>query len=268
MEEVVVSYSSKDKVGEDMTTLRQEEVQLLSEHFKYYNPKADDHETPLDIVYGEELFTKEGLQTLLDKLHVYWTSEDKLATASMFTKRIGIYMVTTYLVPMTLFSKMPGLDSEGIKMIRLDENSLWFPKWKNDNALNSVQGDQDREEWVKEQVTLLIQEMILPLFQNVHHITKLPMTTMWENLAIYIYWFYEQYYSKIANDEIQTQAQEDFKVIKDDLSGDIFQSKRNPLAQLQYQPCQPDGAHMRKLCCLTYRMNDDSKYCRTCPNRP
>jgi len=134
--------------------------------------------------------------------------------------------------------------------------------------LQSEQGDRSRDEWVKEHVSLLIEEVIRPLFQHVHHLTRLPMKTMWENLAIYVYWFYEQYYSEIAYEEIHLRIQEDFMVIKDDMSGDVFHGKRNPLSQLQYQPCHPDGAHMRKLCCLTYKMNDDYNYCRTCPNRP
>ncbi len=269
MEGVVVSFNKKDKVGDDMASyLLPEEVELLSNHFKYYNGKVDGTVSPLDTVHVRELFTEEGLDELLDELHDYWESEDMLATASMFTKRIGIYMVTTYLVPMSLFSKMPGLDPESIQMHRLDDNSLWFPKWKNDNALRSEQGDQDRKEWVEAQVTALVEEFIRPLFVNVHYLTRLPMKTMWENFAIYVYWFYEQYYAKIADEEIHPRIQEDFKVIKDGLSGDVFDSKRNPLSQLQYQPCQPDGAHNRKLCCLTYKMNEESKYCRTCPNRP
>jgi len=129
MEEVVVSSNKKDKVGDEMASyLAHEEVQLLSNHFNYFDPIEDDDKTSLEIVYGEDLCNEQGLQKLLDKLHVYWGSEDVLATASMFTKRIGIYMVTTYLVPMSLFSKMPGLDKDGIKMIRLDDNPLWFPK--------------------------------------------------------------------------------------------------------------------------------------------
>lgn len=269
MEEDVVSYSNKDKAGDDMaSTLNQQEVDLLSEHFKIYNSLHDDKTQPLEIVYGSDLYTTEGLQELLDKLHDYWHSQDMLATASMFTKRIGIYMVTAYLAPMSLFSKMPGFYRDGIKLIRLDENGLWFPKWKNENALQSELEGRARSEWVQEQVSHLIQEIIRPLFLHVHYLTKLPMKTMWENFAIYVYWFYEQYYVKVATAEIQKQVQEDFRIMTNHISGEVFQSKQNPLAQFQKQPCQPDGARMRKFCCLTYKMNEESKYCRTCPNRP
>lgn len=247
--------------------LTQDEIQRLDDHFRYYNPQAYSHWTQYEVIPFSKLETKEDMKEVLDHLHTFLQSEDYVATASIFTKRFAYYIVTGILVPMSAFDKAPVLDKDRLKLIRVDEDKNWFPKLEGNHEHVTSPGNGSREEWVHDIAEETFANVVRPIFVNVQQVSKLPMKTMWENLAIYIFWFYELFYPEFTT-ENHHRIQQDFHYLVQSLEGDAFGEKRNPLTYFQRQDCLKNGTRMRKFCCMTYKLNEQSNYCRTCPNSP
>ncbi|MFD1020552.1 IucA/IucC family C-terminal-domain containing protein [Thalassobacillus hwangdonensis] len=249
-----------------MQKLTPAEEAFLDDHFRYLS-MAYQGQQPLEIVDGSQLETKQDLQHVLDRIHVFMESELMLTTASIFAKRYAYYMVTGPLALMSAFDKFPDVRFENFRFVRMDEAKKWLPKFELIDKTVSTPGEGERREWVKNSLETLFKQNVRPLFLHLNQMTRLSMNVLWENFAIYLYWFYELEAQKLFEGEQLARIRDDFHMMLNEFDGDVFGEEENPFFYFQYQTKKPTGKRERKYCCLTYRKNESSGYCKTCPHR-
>ncbi|MBM7554776.1 (2Fe-2S)-binding protein [Thalassobacillus pellis] len=249
-----------------MNYLTDLEEAFLDDNFRYLS-RAYSERVPLEVIQGEELQSEDELLDVLENMHTHIESDFFLTTASIFSKRYGYYVVTGFLVLISAFNKCPDVNLSNIRLVRMDEDKKWFPKLEflSKEVIQPEPGE--REKWLRESLRKLFRENLRPILLNVHELTRLSMNVLWENFTIYLYWFYETFAEKHFNGEQLAQIYDDFHIIVNELEGEAFGETDNPLGYFQYQPKLPSGARERKYCCLSYRWNEESGYCKTCPHR-
>ncbi|QSS99332.1 hypothetical protein IMZ31_14775 [Pontibacillus sp. ALD_SL1] len=239
-----------------------DEIDLLDHHFRYYHPTYHDGEQRLEEISLDAFRNVNQFEEILKQVESFIESDCSRATASMITKRLGYYFVTGMLAPMTLHSKLPVVEVEDKKLIRLDDQKNWFPKWSNESCRALLIPNSARENSVAHYFTVLIETMVLPIFTTVHELTRLPMKIMWENFATYVYWFYEQLAYEIVNKEQANTVVRDYHTIRG-IEGAVFQQKQNPITHFALR--KEKGEEKRLFCCLTYQLNNEHTYCKVCP---
>ncbi|GGC81142.1 hypothetical protein GCM10007216_09590 [Thalassobacillus devorans] len=249
-----------------MTRLTEKEETFLEDHFRYVSRIQKGIE-PYEMINASELLDKQTLQKKLDDIHAFMESDFYLTTASIFSKRYSYYIVTGVLAMISAFDKCPDYRPENIRLVRLDEEKKWFPK------LTFVSKDAEepvavnRHAWLRDQLTELFSEHVRPIFFQINQLTRLSMSVLWENFAIYLYWFYERYAENHFDEERMAQIRDDFHFIVHELDGSSFGEEKNPFHYFSYQPKLPNGTRERKCCCLSYKLHEDSGYCKVCPHR-
>ncbi|WP_345244089.1 hypothetical protein [Pontibacillus salipaludis] len=239
-----------------------DEIDVLHHYFRYYHPTYHTGEQRLEEISLDAFRDVKQFKEILEQVDSFIESDSSIATASMITKRLGYYFVTGMLAPMTLHSKLPVVEVEDKKLIRLDDQKSWFPKWSNESRRTLLIENSEREKSVAHYFTVLIEAMVLPIFTTVQEVTKLPMKTMWENFATYVYWFYEQFAYEIVNEEQANTVLQDYQTIRS-IEGTVFEQKQNPITDLALR--KEKGEEKRRFCCLTYQLNNEHSYCKVCP---
>ncbi|KGP89802.1 hypothetical protein N780_09980 [Pontibacillus chungwhensis BH030062] len=239
-----------------------DEVDVLDHYFRYYHPTYHDGEQRVEEISLDAFRDVNQFKEILEQVSSFINSDSQRATASMITKRLGYYFVTGMLAPMTLYSKLPVVEVEDKKLIRLDDHKKWFPKWSNESYRSLSIPKSAREKSVKHHFTVLIETMVLPIFTTVHRVTSLPMKIMWENFATYVYWFYEQFAYEIVQKAQANTVLCDYQAIRG-IEGKVFQQKQNPITQFALR--KEKGKEKRLFCCLTYQLNNEHTYCKVCP---
>ncbi|GGF32946.1 hypothetical protein GCM10010954_35150 [Halobacillus andaensis] len=246
-----------------MGSLRKHEEQFLHEHFRYFLEVEDE---VFESINGERLKTKTGVQQTIDYIHAYMKSEFLLTSASILSKRYSYYIATVPIAMMTLFNKSPNMKLENIKLVRTNEEQKWFPKLDLISKEVSEPGELNRNKWLRNELTNLFTQHVRPLFLHINQLTRLSMDVMWENIAIYMFRFYERELVQWYDRETVRKLQEDFYLIVEQLPGEAFGEKTNPFTYFIKQPVLETGARQRKCCCLSYKLYEDSNYCKVCPH--
>ncbi|WP_431804438.1 hypothetical protein [Halobacillus andaensis] len=246
-----------------MNSLSREEEYFLHKHFRYF---IEEEEEKYGITKGTTLCTKSGVQETIDFIHVYMQSEFLLTSASILSKRYSYYIASVPLASMTLFNKMPNMNLENIELIRTTEEKKWFPKIRLLSQEVSQPAEGERMDWMLKELTNLFSFHIRPLFLHINQLTRLSMDVMWENIALYMFRFYEKELSLWYDEAGVRNLKEDLYFIVERLPGEVFGMKRNPFSYFLYQPLLSSGARKRKCCCLSYKLYQDSNFCKTCPH--
>lgn len=246
-----------------MGSIHIKEEEFLAEHFRYYS--RNDGKI-LEVIRGEDLQTKKGVQQTLDGMHIFMQSESLLTTASLLSKRYGYYIATVPLALITIFNKSPNMSPNNTELVRMDENLKWFPKFRLLSKDVSEPKGKTREEWMREELEILFKFHVHPFFLHINQLTRLSMDVMWENIAIYIFWFYERQLQEWYDADTVKVMKHDFKLIVNQLPGEVFGTTTNPFSYFQDQPLLPTEARKRKCCCLSYKLYDESIYCKVCPH--
>lgn len=238
------------------------EIETLDDHFRYYHPSYYDKKQRLEEIRLDAFTDEERFTAVLEQVRSFLSSETEMATASLLSKRLGYYFVTGMLAPMSLYSKMPVMELEDKKLIRIDDTKMWFPKWSNESREVLLIENRDREKAVSNHFKQLIGKMIYPIFNTINQVTRLPMKTMWESFATYVYWFYEQFAHEIADEKQADTVRRDFRVLRE-VEAEVFRQKQNPIDSFTLR--KEEGKEKRKFCCLTYQLNNEHSYCKVCP---
>ncbi|SIS44048.1 IucA/IucC family C-terminal-domain containing protein [Salimicrobium flavidum] len=240
------------------------EEKFLSGHFRYYTHEHMQ-EPVLETVQAEDLMSREGTAHVLNDLHLYLGSQSFLTTGSFLGKRLGHYAVTVPIVMMTVLDKFPDVSPGNVSYIRIDDNPKWFPKFHLKDKSVSLPGE-DREEWIRDNMRQLFRDFLKPVFFHIHKTTRISKKVLWENVAIYLYWLYERKLPEWFEGEELEQKRRDFYFIINELDGEPFGENKNPFTYFKDQPVLPSGARERKCCCLSYRLHEDSTFCKVCPH--
>ncbi|MFG6148202.1 hypothetical protein [Halobacillus sp. B23F22_1] len=246
-----------------MGTLLYSEEQFLHKHFRYYLEVEDEgYET----IKGERLKIKSGIQQTIDYIHAYMKSEFLLTSASVLSKRYGYYIATVPIAMMTLFNKCPNMKFDNINLVLTNNEQKWFPKLELISKEVTEPGKIDRDKWLQKEVTNLFTHHVRPLFLHINQLTRLSMDVMWENIAIYMFRFYERELDQWYGPKTVRKLKKDFYYIVEQLPGEAFGEKTNPFTYFVKQPLLETGARQRKCCCLSYKLYKDSNYCKVCPH--
>ncbi|MCP8617796.1 IucA/IucC family C-terminal-domain containing protein [Salirhabdus salicampi] len=250
-----------------MDQLTELEEQLLSEHFRFYTSKEYTIQ-PVEVIPGVDIHIRGRLEHHLYQMMDYLQSDSIIATASTFMKRYAYLIVTASLAPISIFNKSPKLTFDNIVLLRMDNHKQWLPTIRFIDKTVSPFQEGDRFVWLKENCTTIFRDHLSVVIEHIHRISKTPIQVLWENVAVYFYWFYERYANKIVQNEQQVAIlYNDFHTIVQEFDGKVFGERENPIRHVFYQRKLPTEARVRKTCCLTYLLNETSSYCKICPHQ-
>ncbi|MCP3028304.1 hypothetical protein [Halobacillus sp. A5] len=246
-----------------MRFLSKEEELFLHERFRYF---LDDEDEVYEIIKGTRLKTKSGVQQTIDCIYAYMESNFLITSASILSKRYGYYIANVPLAAMTLFDKLPQMDLENIELMQTTDEQKWFPKLKLKSKKVSEPGKFNRQDWMNAELSKLFSNQVRPLFLHINQLTRLSMNVMWENIAIYMFRFYERELPQWYDSVTARRMQKDLLYIIGHLPGSAFGTKENPFGYFINQPIMNTGARQRKCCCLSYKLHCDSNFCKVCPH--
>jgi ferric iron reductase protein FhuF len=218
----------------------------------------------------DELLHKDCLITYLEALMEKIHAPNKAVAASMLMKRYSFLVVMT-LYAMSIWDKRLHIQQENVWLETDDESEKWLPTFRFDK-LECSPVDSDRQIWRSETIRILFANHINPLIEMLSKTTKLSKLTLWENVAIYVFWLYETLLEDEKFVQIREKLLEDFHFVIRGAEGDLFGCyHRNPLSRFwkekTFSPEQQKEIRVRTTCCLYYQTTKDGARCRTCPCR-
>lgn len=97
-------------------------------------------------------------------------------------------------------------------------------------------------------------------------VSRVPRPNLWENIVVYVYWFYEKKLKEDRFQGIETQVDQDYKYLIHQLSAEVFADNCNQLTNFYWgRRIEDDGTRIRRTCCFHYGANSERKRCSTCP---
>lgn len=242
--------------------LIEKEKQQLRE-FRFTEEKGPSE---LSLELGQ-LMDSEILSDYLKRLSKLIGAPNFQTAASIFMKRYA-FLAVIFLYSMTVYNKRLDVSFRNISLEAIGNREQWLPQFyfKQTRAA-ALTGD--RNEWRKECIKQLFAEHLFPVVNHLIKETKIPKHILLENIAIYIYWLYEKILFSYDDMEIRGRAQEDFHYLIHKAPGNFFDIiNRNPLKKYDNDLVirEFEGeVRIRTTCCLSYRLKNGGKYCKTCP---
>ena len=221
---------------------------------------VEEKEPSFIMLSGRELLNYEVSLRLLKE----WSEQMKVRSlpvvASQFAKHYSFTVVVPALYAMSALNE------------RLDfspDNVLVQSTWKNQQLYLQLQlrdwkaqllGEENRKVWREQLLQTLFTHHIAPLWNQLHRLTGIPLSILWDNLAGYIYWLYE---SKLKENDEKNQsfARDDFHYLLYGAEASLFREKVQPIRRY-YSGAR---AGVRKTCCLYYLANEEQVCCQNCP---
>ncbi|MGM0753697.1 MAG: siderophore-iron reductase FhuF [Bacillota bacterium] len=218
---------------------------------------------------GEEassFLDEQGMKSYLtDRVASIGTDDLKVA-ASLFMKRYA-FIAAMGLMAMTYWNKKLNLKPENLILLDGDKNGLWMPQFYIKDA--SVTEFTSHEEKVKF-IRSIFQGHLDKVIQSLKKTTKLSNLILWENIAVYVFWIYEND-DFLLSEGMKKQRDEQFHhLLLDENSQWFGRYHRNPLARYYSGKVNVEGVtekvRVRKTCCFSYRLENGEQYrCKTCP---
>lgn len=196
------------------------------------------------------------------------STNDKV-TASIFIKRYA-FLVVISLYAMTAWNKRLNVKVNNIVLVSNEQDEMWLPSFQFADLSFAEANPVNREEWRRETLKLLFAENLFPVMDRLMKTTKISKYILWENIAVYIFWLYENVFKDLEDDTIKNQAVEDFNFIIKQAPGELFGGyNQNPLARYFTNPIfipeYNKEVRVRKTCCFSCELTKHSKRCNTCP---
>ncbi|WP_263705591.1 (2Fe-2S)-binding protein [Shouchella tritolerans] len=124
--------------------------------------------------------------------------------------------------------------------------------------------NEQRAVWREQAISQLFGELITPFILSLHEATNVRTDILWENVAVRI----RSLYRKAIHLEKQTNSewQNDIHFLNQ-AEGQVFHWPHNPLKELLSLGVDHSNRHVRKTCCMNYRLKKAAKstYCDVCP---
>lgn len=247
--------------------LQSQEQTLLQQQFWIASPEELVDAQTWD---ARELLDKNRLLSLTQQLSEELGTDSQIAVAAHLSKNYAYMLAVPVLYTMSALNK--GLDAsiENIQIRLNQENGKtgWELILKNWHASLPK---TDRKVW-RERVVRNLLENLAFVWQSLHTWTRASKLMMWENVANYVYWLYEEKLQDLPSDQKQL-AQEDFHYLLYQVPAKFFLETYQPFHRF-YQPkeevtdCESEQpVRMRKTCCLYYLLNSEGICCHTCPRQ-
>lgn len=223
-----------------------------------------------DIQIDFRPFTDElAMGAYLEKFNEGLKAPDAKTAASVFMKRHA-FLAVLYLYSMTAFNKRLDVSPENIILADAIKDGLWLPGFYLKDKSTDVCPSGQREEWRKEAIRHLFLDNLSPVMDAISNSAKISKLILWENVAVYIYWLYEQILCESNDNLVKERAAEDFSFLVESAPGKLFgRYQNNPIARFYRKPVDQEGAdtsiRLRETCCYSYKLKEKGRYCKTCP---
>lgn len=186
--------------------------------------------------------------------------------ASMIMKRYAFFAAMA-LFTMSHSNRLLNIRTNNVTLVSHFEEGHWLPKfYLKDMSFQTLSGN--RADGRKQYVQELFANHIYLLMDQLSHLTKISKLILWENIAVYLFWLYENVLD--GNEEQKSIMREDFQYLFHQAPGHVFGAyNNNPLtkydSEKKYNPGNDKYIRYRKTCCFSYKLEGNHKRCATCP---
>jgi ferric iron reductase protein FhuF len=214
------------------------------------------------------LLDEDFLNDYLSQLKVELKADSLFAAGSQLMKKLGFLLAVPTLYSLSVYHKCLPIQLENCFLVPAHNNGKWIPNmFIKDLAVMQMNG-KNREEERNFYVKNLFNTM-QTLIQSISNVAKVPKPILWENVAIYIYWLYEEKMkTEIGSGEFK-QAIGDFNYLLQEASVETYQETFNPIARFYSVKRDVEGIEepirIRRTCCFYYETGEDRDFCSTCP---
>lgn len=227
------------------------------------NFRIVDHPPHEEIVTLDELLDERYLKSYLLEISEYFNTDDLFVVGSQFMKRAGFLLVVPSLYTMTVYKKRIPLKFKNYYLVSAHKNENWLPNlYIKDLTFESIHPDAynlQRNKFIEE----LFKNIYL-LITNVSNITLVPRPILWENIAIYIYWLYENKINGVEKERLS-----DLSYLVNEVMASTFHESYNPLKRFYNKKVEIIGEEkpirIRRTCCFYYKSSPSGGFCKTCP---
>ncbi len=202
---------------------------------------------------------------LSHRLSLIGTDDLKVA-ASLFMKRYA-FVAAMGLMAMTYWNKKLNLTPENLILVDEDKNGLWMPHFHlKDASVTEFSSLEEKNEFIQS----LFRGHLDRVIQSLKKATKLSNLILWENIAVYVFWIFEND-DFLMNVGMRHRRDDQFQALLSDENLQWFGRYRtNPMAKYYSRKVNVEGVmdmvRVRKTCCFSYKLKDGEQYrCKTCP---
>jgi len=212
----------------------------------------------------EDIFNDSLLQKFLHGLMKDLKAPNLKVTSSIFMKRYA-FLAVIQLAVMSIYNKAFRLSKEQMYLQHEFKDGMWLPNFYfEDYSLVSLPDDVRRKEWRSEVISSLFKRHFNPLMNLLYKKTKISKKVLWENVFVYISWFYESALEDKELCEHHEILKDDYRFITDKANGPLYGAySENPLTIFYEQ--RERGVNIRKTCCFSYLIESKGGRCKTCP---
>lgn len=193
-------------------------------------------------------------------------TDDLKVAASLFMKRYA-FIAAMGLMAMTYWNKKLNLNPENLILVDGEKSGLWMPQfYVKDASVTEFTSLEAKQEFIQS----IFQNHLDRVIQSLKKTTKLSNLILWENIAVYIFWVFEND-DFLLTEGMRKQRDEQFRQLLSDENSQWFgRYHKNPLARYYSGKVNVEGltenVRVRKTCCFSYRLENGEQYrCKTCP---
>ncbi|OZM56628.1 hypothetical protein CIB95_10410 [Lottiidibacillus patelloidae] len=207
----------------------------------------------------------------LEKVSNELSIDSLQATASVLVKRLSFPFIG-YLYMLTVHDKRIAIQAENTFLVDRYLNKMWMPDFHlKDISFVSIDGN-DRNSSFRLSIEMFFKEVFYPLIEKTYRLTKLSKWIMWENIAVYVYWLYDDLQGRETLVHRLDQLKDDFEILLN-AQGQMFGNvHQNPLKKMYNKKVFVEEYNKeirpRTTCCFSYLMNNrNQSFCSTCPKK-
>ncbi|MCF6136258.1 IucA/IucC family C-terminal-domain containing protein [Pseudalkalibacillus berkeleyi] len=239
------------------------QFEFLQEHYRLTKSKPSDAS---GLSSEDLLHTSEVIKFIDDELIPLLNAPSRLVAASQFSKKYAFLITVPFFSSFTLFDQVLNIDIDQCSVQPDSKKGFKGPRLMLKSERTSPTAT-DREGAVHNAIEKVFKNHVRLVWERLNEAASVPMPVLWENTAIYIYWLYET--SLLKHDLVaQRKIQEDFDLLLE-APGECFGLNENPLKKFHHEKREllksAPLVRVRKTCCLYYEVNEERKFCKTCP---
>lgn len=249
-----------------LSSFNSEQLDYLINHLRLTTDRSQDLKLSIPSI---DLLDETKCSAYLDKLEGIFPSSSNILKASMFAKRYSYMTIASSLFAMTMFNKALDYSVENCQLESRYQDQTWLPNVRLTDWQVTKPGESDRCEWRYEVVKNIFAGNIAKVWRTLSKTANIPITILWENTAIYVYWLYEK---RIGGEDAEHQKiniHEDFHFLLNKAPAALFGTAINPLTRFNSPksnvPISEQLVRIRKTCCYYYQISPDQSCCSTCP---
>ncbi|XXM70439.1 IucA/IucC family C-terminal-domain containing protein [Lysinibacillus sphaericus] len=210
------------------------------------------------------LFDEGELVRYLEDRFALMGSSGLKTAGSLFMKRYA-FIAALGMLAATCWNRKLDLSPDNLVLSdHVNDKGLWLPRFHlKDPSVWEFTSPAEKEEFIRSLFAGHVDKMVGVLKRSV----KLPGLILWENVAVYLFWIYENE----AFTSEREQKQYDFaQLLSDENSHWFGDYKKNPLKRYYTEKVKVEGLddeiRVRKTCCYSYRLENGEQFrCKSCP---